>query len=107
MARSRKTLMPRYGFLVTKFRGSPVRAFHGLCQGTVPCVSRVMTLSVIRWYASFFTDTLLQPSTRVNGLLLVGELSQKAQTARCLLREKSGRLDREEKGNLSQSERGC
>src|SRR5277367_4342430 len=59
MAINKKILMPRYGFLLTKFRGNPVRAVHGLCQGTVPCSSKAMIRSVLRSYVGFFIIILL------------------------------------------------
>jgi hypothetical protein len=37
---SKKTLMPRYGFLLMRFRGKPVLTVHGFCHGTVPCSSK-------------------------------------------------------------------
>ena len=44
-AESRKKFTPRYGFLLTRFRGSPVEV-HGLRHGTTPVSSRLMIFSV-------------------------------------------------------------
>ena len=46
--------MPRYGFCVMRLRGNPVLTGHGLCQGTVPCDSRLTMRSVIRSYDLLF-----------------------------------------------------
>ena len=46
--------MPRYGFCVMRLRGKPVLTDHGLCQGTVPCVSRDTMRSVMRSYDLLF-----------------------------------------------------
>src|ERR1039457_1959405 len=51
MLKSRSTLIPRYGLWVMRFRGQAVDAFHGLCQGTVPCSSKAMICPVMRSYA--------------------------------------------------------
>ena len=39
--------MPRYGFLLTRLRGSPAEV-HGLRHGTTPLSSRLMIFSVSR-----------------------------------------------------------
>jgi hypothetical protein len=43
--------MPRYGFWLMRFRGSPLLV-HGLRQGTTPCWSRVTIFSVTIPYTS-------------------------------------------------------
>src|SRR5271155_3469345 len=50
-ATSRRTLTPRYGFLLTRLRGNPVEV-HGLRHGTIPFSSILIIFSVTMPYTS-------------------------------------------------------